>query len=158
MVAVPFDDPSWDYAAYAGLADFVLLMAYDEHWDTGEPGSISGQSWFEETLAERMKALPRERTVVALGNYGYDWSGSGRAESISVPEALRRARDAGAAVTFDPATRNPRFDYRDPPRNVTPCGSWMPLPQPTTSRRPIPFGRPATLCGASGRKTRRCGR
>ena len=113
VVAVPFDDPSWDYAAYAGLADFVLLMAYDEHWDTGEPGSISGQSWFEETLAERMKALPRERTVVALGNYGYDWSGSGRAESISVPEALRRARDAGAAVTFDPATRNPRFDYRD---------------------------------------------
>ena len=113
VIALPFDDASWDYAAYASLADYVLLMAYDEHWDTGEPGSISGQAWFDKILATRMQVLPRERTIVALGNYGYEWSGSGRAESIGVPEALRRAHDARARIVFDPVTRNPHFEYLD---------------------------------------------
>ena len=42
-----------------------LTMAYDQHWEEGTPGSIAGQSWFEETLDKRMTTLDPARTIVA---------------------------------------------------------------------------------------------
>ena len=46
-----------DYKGYAAIADYVILMAYDQHWAQGTPGSIAGQSWFEDTLDRRMRDL-----------------------------------------------------------------------------------------------------
>src|SRR4029079_16624782 len=50
VLAVPFDDDEWPYADYAKIADYLLLMGYDEHWDGSRPGSIAGQVWFEDAL------------------------------------------------------------------------------------------------------------
>ncbi|MFH4118059.1 hypothetical protein WAI56_21600, partial [Acinetobacter baumannii] len=52
--AVPFDNPDWDYKAFAAVTDYLMLMAYDQHWATGQPGSIAGQDWFETILKKRM--------------------------------------------------------------------------------------------------------
>ncbi|HSP61948.1 MAG TPA: glycosyl hydrolase family 18 protein, partial [Pyrinomonadaceae bacterium] len=30
--AVPFDDAEWNYREYAAATDYLMLMAYDEHW------------------------------------------------------------------------------------------------------------------------------
>jgi hypothetical protein len=73
VLAVPFDDDSWPYADYAGIVDYMLLMGYDQHWDGSAPGSIAGQDWFEKTLEKRLKDLDPDRTIVAIGGYGYDW-------------------------------------------------------------------------------------
>ena len=56
VMAAPFDDDHWPYAAYAQLVDYTLLMAYDQHDDSSEAGSIAGQSWYETTLDKRMRA------------------------------------------------------------------------------------------------------
>src|SRR5215469_3146807 len=56
-MAAPFDDDKWPYAAYAKLVDYTILMAYDQHDNSEEPGSLAGQSWFEATLDKRMKLL-----------------------------------------------------------------------------------------------------
>ena len=37
VLAVPFDDDSWPYATYAKIADYLLLMGYDQHWEEGAP-------------------------------------------------------------------------------------------------------------------------
>ncbi|MBD4882867.1 hypothetical protein GUF83_09020, partial [Xanthomonas citri pv. citri] len=42
VMAVPFDDEDWPYKTYAQIADYTLLMAYDEHDDSGPAGSIAG--------------------------------------------------------------------------------------------------------------------
>ena len=73
VLSVPFDDATWDYAAYADIVDFELLMAYDEHWAGKDPGSIAGETWFEDTLDKRMKVLDPDQTIIAIGSYGYDW-------------------------------------------------------------------------------------
>ena len=110
--AVPFDNPDWDYQAYAKTADYLMLMAYDEHWATSKPGSIAGQSWFEQTLAKRMRELDPAKTVICIGNYGYDWSSKTKeAEDISFQEAVLAARDSEATIKFDPVSRNPYFSY-----------------------------------------------
>ncbi len=41
-VNVPADDDGFDYAGIARQADYVIVMAYDEHWPAGKPGPIAG--------------------------------------------------------------------------------------------------------------------
>ncbi|MEO5831281.1 MAG: glycosyltransferase, partial [Rhodanobacter sp.] len=111
VLSVPFDDANWDYAGYADIVDFVLLMAYDEHWAGKNPGSIASQQWFEQTLDARMKVLDPDQTIVAIGSYGYDWSHGNNAEALTFQDAMDRAADAQSDITFDPATQNPQVSY-----------------------------------------------
>lgn len=112
-VAVPFDDNHWDYAAYAQASDYLMLMAYDEHWEEGRPGSIASQDWFETLLAKRMKQLDPRRVILCLGNYGYDWGKGQSAEDISFQQAMLTARDSESRIEFDADTLNPHFSYEE---------------------------------------------
>ena len=110
VIASPFDDDKWPYAQYAGLVDYTLLMAYDEHDNGDDPGSIAGETWYEENLDKRMAVLSPARTIIGLGNYGYDWS-EGHGDAISFQDAVVAARDSQARIVFDDATNNPHFSY-----------------------------------------------
>ena len=107
---VPFNDEAWDYKRYAENSDYLILMAYDQHWANSDAGPIAGQSWFEQTLARRMTDLNPSQTIIALGNYGYDWTDS-EAKELTFQEALITARESEAIPTFDSASRNLHFDY-----------------------------------------------
>jgi cellulose synthase/poly-beta-1,6-N-acetylglucosamine synthase-like glycosyltransferase/peptidoglycan/xylan/chitin deacetylase (PgdA/CDA1 family)/spore germination protein YaaH len=113
--AVPFDNPDWNYKAYAAVTDYLMLMAYDQHWSTGESGPVAGQDWFDTTLKKRMSELSPAKTIVCFGNYGYNWSNDGKeAETVSFQESLIAARDsldAPEEIKFDPVSRNPYFTY-----------------------------------------------
>ncbi len=113
VLSVPFDDVAWDYAGYANIVDFELLMAYDQHWAGKDPGSIAGQDWFESTLDKRMKVLDPDQTIIALGSYGYDWASGQNAEALTFQDAMDRAADAQAEIAFDPDSRNPWFSYSE---------------------------------------------
>ncbi|WP_447734873.1 glycosyltransferase [Rhodanobacter soli] len=113
VLSVPFDDADWDYAAYADIVDFELLMAYDQHWAGKDAGSIAGQDWFESTLDKRMKVLDPDQVIVAIGSYGYDWSHGRNAETLTFQDAMDRANDAQAGIAFDPDTQNPHFSYSE---------------------------------------------
>ncbi|MCM3870428.1 MAG: glycosyltransferase [Pyrinomonadaceae bacterium] len=111
--AVPFDDSGWDLHAYAASTDYLLLMAYDQHWSTSAAGPIAGQDWFERNLALRMGELEPAKTIICVGNYGYNWTPGGQATELTFQEAVLAARDSEAAISFDHATRNPYFSYEE---------------------------------------------
>jgi cellulose synthase/poly-beta-1,6-N-acetylglucosamine synthase-like glycosyltransferase/peptidoglycan/xylan/chitin deacetylase (PgdA/CDA1 family)/spore germination protein YaaH len=113
--AVPFDDADWSYHDYAAAADYLMLMAYDQHWASGKDvGSVAGQKWYEENLVTRMKDLDPAKTIIALGNYGYDWTaGNKDAKEVSFQEAVISAKDSDAKITFDSASSNPYFTYQE---------------------------------------------
>jgi cellulose synthase/poly-beta-1,6-N-acetylglucosamine synthase-like glycosyltransferase/peptidoglycan/xylan/chitin deacetylase (PgdA/CDA1 family) len=113
VVATPLDDDDWPYAEYANAADYQMLMAYDEHYEEGEPGSIASQGWFVDMLSRRMKQLDPAHTIVAIGNYGYDWSGKNQADDITFQEGVLSARDSQATIAFDSHSLNPHFAYSD---------------------------------------------
>jgi len=115
--AVPFDNPDWDYKAFAAVTDYLMLMAYDQHWATGQPGSIAGQDWFETILKKRMAELAPEKTIICFGNYGYDWvSGKSEAEDISFQQAVLAAKeslDSPSEIKFAAPDKNPHFSYTE---------------------------------------------
>ncbi|HEX6719649.1 MAG TPA: glycosyltransferase [Pyrinomonadaceae bacterium] len=110
--AVPFDDPDWNYKAYSAASDYLMLMAYDEHWIGSDAGSVASQDWFEQNLIKRMHELDSTKTIIALGNYGYNWNDTTHdADEVTFQEALITARESSTAPTFDSTTRNPYFEY-----------------------------------------------
>ncbi len=115
-LAVPVADPDWNLPAYAAVADRLVVMAYDEHWMGGVAGPIASQPWFMRVVADAVAAIGRDKAVVALGSYAYDWSG-GRTEPLTIAEAWSRAAHAGTMPVFDAGSGNMRFAYREHGRN-----------------------------------------
>ena len=111
MQAIPFDDPDWNYREYAAASDYLVLMAYDQHYANKDYGSIAAQGWYEGLLAERMGQLNPAKTIIALGNYGYNWAEGSNPEEVSFQKAVLDARDSEARIEFDPASRNPHYEY-----------------------------------------------
>ena len=109
----------------AARADAVVAMAYDEHEDRSEPGPIASLGYVRVTLARMLTVVPRDKLILGLGTYGYDWTlpfredTDERAESTTYEEAVataagyrddERPRDV---MDFDPVSRNSTFTYRD---------------------------------------------
>ena len=116
--AVPFDDPDWNYKAYAAASDYLILMAYDQHWTGSDAGPVAAQDWFEQKLISRMRELDAAKTIIALGNYGYNWNDTTKnVDEVTFQEALISARESNTAATFDTATRNPYFEYDEDDRS-----------------------------------------
>ncbi|MET0270611.1 MAG: glycosyltransferase, partial [Sphingomonas sp.] len=109
-VTAPADDPDWHLARFARAADRVILMAYDEHWEGGSAGPIASQPWFLHSVEDALRQVGRDRLVVALGSYAYDWHGGG-ADALSIEEAWLAAHDSAAPIGFDPASGNAGFAY-----------------------------------------------
>jgi peptidoglycan-N-acetylglucosamine deacetylase len=110
-VAVPVDE-GWDYRRFSALADKLFLMAYDEHSNDGPPGPIASQQWWATAVAGAVRQIPRDKLIVAIGNYAYDWH-DGTGDPDNVEEAWVDAGDSNATPIFDKVSGNSTFAYDD---------------------------------------------
>ena len=73
-VKVPVADPAFNLGFLASNSDGLVLMNYDEHQGPDEPGPIASQDWFMDNLMAALKVVPKEKLIVSVGSYGYDWT------------------------------------------------------------------------------------
>ena len=126
--------PDADLKSIAANSDGIILMNYDEHQTTSDPGPIASQDWFLDNLRRVLKVVPKQKLICAVGNYGYDWTlstpgpvkkGSKKlskpqvlnTEDFPVSEAWQRASDADADLDLDDDSLNPHFEYIDEDTN-----------------------------------------
>jgi len=110
-VCVSADSSERDLSSYGQAADLVILMAYDEHWQTGAAGPIASPDWFSSAVKKAVGAIPPDRLVVGLASYGYDWPAGHAARPISVSAARTLAKRTGAAPGRDAPGGQPHFTY-----------------------------------------------
>jgi len=122
MVALPARDEIYDYAYFASQVDAVILMNYDQHWPTSPPGPIVSQDWYLRNLEDSLKLVPKEKLVMGIANYTYDWPVPARrkpratppvAQTFSYQEAILHAVESDAQVDFDSDSLNPFYSYED---------------------------------------------
>ncbi len=91
----------------------MILMAYDEHWETGDVRAPSqARAGSSKLLDKRMKDLDPDHTIIALGNYGYDWAQGKPAEDVTFQDVARIARTNAGDIDFDADAENPHFTYQ----------------------------------------------
>jgi spore germination protein YaaH len=105
-VAVPATDTAtFPGRSYVPLADYLLVMLYDQHWSTSTPGSIASPAWVHNSLALRVGEVGSDRIVAALPLYGYRWPLTGPATAITFAEAQRNTGMANVPLARDTITQ-----------------------------------------------------
>lgn len=104
----------------AASADYLMVMAYDEHSEDGEPGPIASAGFIQAQLQRFSRLVPGEKLVLGIGAYGYDWQqGKAQAQSITTSDAVALAagyRDdekPSDVIDFDARALEPTFEYAD---------------------------------------------
>jgi len=114
MDIAPQND-DYDLKRLSAYNDYIVVMAYDQHYDKGSPGPICDQKWIEEMMDQTAKKIDPSKIILGLAAYGYDWSrdSDGRmyGESISYAEAINRAKIAKATIDFDNNNYNLHYSY-----------------------------------------------
>lgn len=66
-----------DRTAIAEVADYIVVMGYDEHWGGGpESGSVSSLSFFEKGLLDTLELAPANKVIMGLPFYTRLWEES----------------------------------------------------------------------------------
>ncbi len=67
----------YNRAEQGRVADYVIIMAYDEHYAGGEAGSVSSLSYVKKGIEDTLGEIPREKVVCALPFYTRVWTEDG---------------------------------------------------------------------------------
>lgn len=66
--------PCYDRKALGESADYVALMAYDQHWSGGGVvGSVAQLSWTDEAVQSFLKDVPAEKLILGMPFYTRLW-------------------------------------------------------------------------------------
>ncbi|KQL50149.1 glycosyl hydrolase [Brevibacillus choshinensis] len=95
----------FDYTKLATYADFLVLMAYEEHWaGATKAGSVASLPWFENVIKGVLDDIPAQKLIVGMPLYTRDWyqsSGQLKSTDISIPESYQLITQYKATTKWD---------------------------------------------------------
>lgn len=112
------DSQTWldgyDYYGLSQYADYLILMAYNEHYSGGTAGPVASLDWVEKVINYTLEqGVDKSQIVVALGSYGYDWPDNSSGSSLTNTSSRSRAEQYGATIYRDPDSLCLYFTYTD---------------------------------------------
>lgn len=112
----PFDK-SLNLKRTSQFYDFVFLMAYDEHYPESEPGCVVSVEYIEKSLETAMKAVSREKIILCLAGYGYNWKAGSNGTDVSYEQFISLANEYKAKVNFNEGHSDLYIEYNDEKNN-----------------------------------------
>jgi len=70
--------PAFNYARLGAQVDLAVVMAYDHGYATGRPSPVAPLAWVRDVAAYTTSQIPREKVLLGIPWYGYDWNVSTR--------------------------------------------------------------------------------
>ena len=64
----------YDMREQGRLADYVVLMGYDEHWQGSEAGSVASLPFVENGILSALEMVPEEKIISGLPFYSRVWT------------------------------------------------------------------------------------
>ncbi|MDR1901786.1 MAG: glycoside hydrolase [Treponema sp.] len=111
-------DDVYDYKKIAGIVDRILVMAYDEHWSTSEPGPIASMDWCQRVAAYSLRTIGSEKLIMGLPFYGRSW-GSFNANRAYMHSSIENLKKEQNITRIDREKGIPYFKYQTPLDIVT---------------------------------------
>ena len=99
-----WSDP-FDYGKLADYADYLVVMAYDQHW-SGAPtaGSVSTLPWMEGVVDELLEEIPARQLIVGLPFYTREWytsSGQVKSNDLSLPASYQMIANYNGSIWWN---------------------------------------------------------
>lgn len=64
---------SYDYSNLAKYSDYLMIMAYDEHYEGGKSGAVAGIEFVENSVRYALRYVNSEKLVLGIPFYGRYW-------------------------------------------------------------------------------------
>ncbi|TWI85488.1 poly-beta-1,6 N-acetyl-D-glucosamine synthase [Lacibacter cauensis] len=107
------DNNDFNLSLLATYNDYLVLMAYDEHYSSSVPGAVSSQRWIEKMLDKTAAEVSPQKIILGIAGYGYDWKEQQEAATITYQQALATAKQYNAVIDFNNDTYNNEYSYTD---------------------------------------------
>lgn len=89
------------------VADYVVIMAYDEHYAGGEAGSVASLGYVKKGIEDTLKMVPKEKFINGIPFYTRLWKeedGETTATSMGIAAAKAWIQEKGMALNWDEET------------------------------------------------------
>ena len=104
-----------DYPVHGELADKVIIMTYEWGYTYSTPQAVAPINQVERVLKYAVTAIPSEKILLGMPNYGYDWvlpyKEGTAARALTNLAAIRLAAQVGATINYDEKAQAPYFNY-----------------------------------------------
>jgi spore germination protein YaaH len=107
---------AFDYRGLGRVADFLVLMAYDQHTPSTPPGPVAGYDWVKAALDYTVRRVPPSKLLLGLPLYGREWietASGATAHSLAFKDLNRYLNDPASNRYWDDLFRTTRFQLRE---------------------------------------------
>ncbi|AWX56045.1 glycosyl hydrolase [Brevibacillus brevis] len=116
----PDGDSDWsdpfDFAKLAKHADYLVVMAYEEHWVGGsQAGSVASLPWFTKVITDLLDEVPTQKLIAGMPLYTRDWyqsNGTLKSTDISIPQSYQLLSQYRAKTVWDDKVGQYRSTYQ----------------------------------------------
>jgi spore germination protein YaaH len=105
---------AFDYRELGNVADFLVLMAYDQHTSSTPPGPVAGYDWTKAALDYAVRCVPPAKLLLGVPLYGREWIQTpGGTTSRSLAYEDLKHFHARTEQHWDDVSRTAWFQLRD---------------------------------------------
>ena len=86
------------------VADYVILMGYDEHYAGGEAGSVASIGYVRKGIEDALLEIPKERLICGVPFYSRLWHQKGEdvtSETVGIAAAKRWVAQHNVEMEWD---------------------------------------------------------
>lgn len=106
---------AFDYRALGRVADFLTLMAYDQHTPLTPPGPVAAYDWVTAALNYAVRRVPPSKLLLGIPLYGREWTemaGTTTSRSLAYKDLQQYLADPDGIRYWDDLFRTAWFQTR----------------------------------------------
>jgi len=106
----------FDYRGLGRVADFLVLMAYDQHTPSTPPGPVAGYDWVKAALDYAVQCVPPAKLLLGIPLYGREWAETSHAttaHSLAYKDLKSFLEDPASERHWGELARTTWFQLRD---------------------------------------------
>jgi len=107
---------AFDFRGLGRVADFLALMAYDQHTPMTPPGPVAGYDWVKAALDYAVRRVPPFKLLLGIPLYGREWDETARAttsHSLAYKDLKPFLEDPASDRHWDDFSRTSWFQLRE---------------------------------------------
>lgn len=118
----------YDREKLAETVDYLMVMAYDEHWGSSPvAGSVSSLPWVERNLNRLLEVVPHDRLILGVPLYTRLWkietledgTKEVTSKSMKMDAAQEWMKERGVTPTYEKASGQDYVEYKVPDQPIT---------------------------------------
>lgn len=107
----------YDRKALADIADYMVVMAYDQHWGSSDKaGSVAQYKWVEGSVNVLFRSIPNKKMILGVPLYTRIWKEAGgkvTSKTISMEEVARIIAAKGLKPVWDKESQQNYVEYQE---------------------------------------------